>query len=140
MTWIGEYGYFGLFIFSLLAATIIPVSSESAVIGAVLNKMDVCYILLWATAGNCLGTLVNYFLGVFIGEKWVKKNPKKSTQRVMYLSNRYGWPVMFLSWLPVIGDPITIAAGIFRWNVFVFGAIVFSLRFLRYYLIVKLII
>jgi len=140
MTWIEEYGYFGLFVFSLLAATIIPVSSESALIGAVLNDMDIYYILLWATIGNCLGTVINYFIGVFIGEKWINKNPKKSTERAMHLSKKYGWPVMFLSWLPVIGDPITIAAGIFRWNAFVFAIIVFSLRFLRYYLIIELIV
>jgi len=140
MNWIEEYGYLGLFLFSLLAATIIPISSESALIGAILNGLDISFILLWATAGNCLGTLINYFLGIIIGEKWINKKTQKSRQRAVYLSKKYGWPALLLSWLPVIGDPITIIAGVLRWNFILFVSVVFSLRFLRYYLIVKIII
>jgi len=140
MNWVEEYGYFGLFLFCLLAATIIPISSESALIGAIFSNLDISYILLWATIGNCLGTLINYFLGIFIGEKWIYKKTHRSTKRAIHIAKKYGWPALFLSWLPVIGDPITIVAGVFRWNVIVFVTIVFSLRFLRYYLIVKIII
>ena len=140
MIWVEEYGYAGLFLICLLAATIIPISSESAVIGAILSDLDITYILFWATIGNCLGTLVNYLLGLWIGEKWINKKIKKSTKRAYDISKKYGWPALLLSWLPVIGDPITIVAGVLRWNAIVFVTIVFILRFLRYYLIIQLII
>jgi membrane protein YqaA with SNARE-associated domain len=140
MTWIDDYGYLGLFFFCLLAATIIPVSSESALVTALLNDLNPNYILLWATFGNCLGTVINYLIGLFIGEKWIRRQNKRSTMRAIAISEKYGWPALFLSWLPVIGDPITIFAGVFRWNAILFIVIVFSLRFLRYYLIVKIII
>ena len=138
MNWVEEYGYLGLFLFCLLAATIIPVSSESAFVAAILGKLNISYTLFWATLGNCLGTLINYFAGIFIGKNWLKRTNKKSIARVIHLSHTYGWPTLFLSWMPVIGDPITIAAGVFRWNALVFMVIVFSLRFIRYYLIVKI--
>ena len=140
MNWVEEYGYAGLFLFCFLAATIIPISSESAVIGALFTDLDTPMILFWATIGNCLGTLVNYFLGYWIGEKWLDKKMNKSTQRSYNLSKNYGWPALLLSWLPIIGDPITIIGGVLRWNIIVFISIVFSLRFLRYYLIIQLIL
>jgi membrane protein YqaA with SNARE-associated domain len=135
MTFVEEYGYLGLFLFCLLAATIIPISSESALIGAILSDLDIPAVLFWATLGNCLGTLINYFLGIFIGNKWLIKNARLNTKAIR-ISKKYGWPALFLTWLPVIGDPITIIAGILRWNAVMFVSIVFSLRFLRYYLIV----
>ena len=59
------YGYGGLFLFAFLAATIIPVSSESAVALAYYIDMNSGKVLIYAGMGNCLGTLFNYGLGYF---------------------------------------------------------------------------
>ena len=136
MDWIENYGYAGLFLFSLVAATIIPVSSESAVAGAALIHMKPVPLLFWATLGNCTGTVINYLLGVWVGKKWLTEKLNKSNQKAYKLTQKYGWWSLWLSWLPFIGDPITIIAGVLRWNFLTFSLIVFSLRFIRYYLIV----
>ncbi len=135
MNYIEDYGYAGLFLFCLLAATIIPISSEGAVAGAFLLKMKPLPILFWAALGNSLGTVINYFMGVWIGHKWLEKNKSNTVQRAYDLSRRYGIWALGLSWLPFIGDPITIIAGISRVNFGLFALIVFSLRTLRYVLI-----
>ena len=135
MNFVEEYGYIGLFLFCLLAATIVPVSSEGAITGAFLLKMQPVPVLFWASLGNVLGTLINYYLGVWIGRKWIDQNSKSALQRAYKLAREYGWWALALSWLPVIGDPITIVAGVLRWNVWLFIGVVFPLRILRYYLI-----
>jgi len=135
MNSVEEYGYIGLFLFCLLAATIVPVSSEGAIAGAFLLKMQPLPVLFWASLGNVLGTLINYYLGVWIGRKWIDQNSKAALQRAYKLAREYGWWALALSWLPVIGDPITIVAGVLRWNVGLFVLVVFPLRILRYYLI-----
>jgi len=138
MQFIEEYGYSGLFLFCLLAATIIPVSSEGVVAGSLLLGLKAVPVLFWATLGNWCGTLINYFMGKWLGKKWLERKQNRINTHSYNLVQRYGWPVLFLSWLPFIGDPITIIAGVLRWNFTVFVVIVFSLRFLRYYLILYL--
>lgn len=140
MLWIEEYGYIGLFLFCLLAATIIPVSSESAFIAAIIAKLNIKLVLFWATFGNCSGTFINYLTGWWIGEKWINKKISKTSGRAYSISKKYGWTTLFLSWLPVIGDPVTIIAGVLRWNIVTFIIIVFTLRFLRYYVILEIFI
>lgn len=136
MSFVEEYGLIGLFLFSLLAATIIPVSSESAVLGALYLEMSPESVLLWASLGNILGTIVNYAIGTWIGLKWLKAARSASAKKAIALTQKYGWLSLFLSWAPFIGDPVTIIAGVMRWNIWLFAAIVFSLRIFRYYLII----
>jgi membrane protein YqaA with SNARE-associated domain len=140
MNFIEEYGYWGLLLFCLLAATIIPISSEGAVAGALALKMKALPVLVWASVGNILGTVVNYFFGIWIGQKWVEKKITKSTKKAYEIAHKYGWWSLLLSWLPIIGDPITIAAGVLRWNFVLFSVIVFSLRILRYYALIYLLV
>ncbi len=140
MNFIEEYGYWGLLLFCLLAATIVPISSEGAVAGALALKMKALPVLIWASVGNILGTVVNYFFGIWIGQKWVEKKITKSTKKAYEIAHKYGWWSLLLSWLPIIGDPITIAAGVLRWNFFLFSVIVFSLRILRYYALIYLLV
>lgn len=132
MNFIEDYGFWGLFFFCFMAATIIPVSSEGAVAGALLLNMKPLPVLIWASVGNILGTVLNYFFGAWIGQKWLQKKLNKSSKRAYGIAQKYGWWSLLLSWLPIIGDPITIAAGVLRWNFLLFSLIVFSLRIFRY--------
>ncbi len=137
-SWTGS-GYLGLMAFSFLAATIVPVSSEAALAGALALDLRPVLVLLFATVGNCAGVALNYWLGRKGEEKFLQKHlHKRSVARAYHLTQRWGKWSLLLSWVPVIGDPITILAGVWRVNLPLFVAVTFPLRFLRYALIVGL--
>ena len=132
-------GPLGLFVSAFLAATILPFSSEAALITAYELGMDSKEALLYASLGNCLAVTLNFFLGrlLYVG---MKKRIKASRngRRALLLSHKYGYYSLLLSPFPIIGDPITIAAGLIRLNFFWFVLITFSLRIFRYWLILSM--
>jgi len=131
-----EFGPLGLFLSAFLAATILPFSSELALIGAIELGMNPQDALIYASLGNCLAVLVNYFLGYFLYTLMHEKIEKsKVGQKAYKLSHKYGYFALLLSPLPIIGDPITIVSGLIRLNVLWFIVITFTLRIGRYYLI-----
>ena len=137
MNWIEDYGYFGLCAFTFLAATIVPVSSEAAVLGALSLKMKPLAVLLWASIGNSLGVVLNYFIGRRAADYWLKKHHQDRFFRKAHeLTEKYGWLALLASWLPVIGDPITIAAGVVHMNRLVFFSMAITLRIARYLFVI----
>ena len=112
---LGAYG--GLFIAAFLAATILPAQSEAG-LAALILASPASVILLVATAslGNVCGSVVNWYLGRgitrFTGKKWFPENAQLSRATNCY--RRYGRWSLLLSWVPVIGDPLTVVAGIMR--------------------------
>lgn len=134
-----EFGPLGLFFSAFLAATILPFSSEVALVGAVEMGMHKGDALLYASLGNCLAVMVNFFLGVFFYALMQDKIQASRTGRKAYaIAHKYGYFSLLLSPFPVIGDPITIAAGLIRLNIFYFVLITFALRIGRYYLLLQL--
>ena len=129
--------YLGLALTAFLAATILPFSSEAAVIAAVLAGWDPVLVLFWASLGNGLACLLNYGLGRLFSD-WALRSLQKNRWgvRAQDWINRYGMVSMSLSWLPLIGDPLTIAAGLVRLNFWWFALIVVSLRIARYVAII----
>lgn len=110
-------GYLGLMAFSFLAATVIPVSSEAALAGGLASDMQPMLALLFATIGNCAGVPLNYWLGYKGEEKLLHKHlQKRGVAKAYEITQRWGKWSLLLSWLPVVGDPITILAGILRMN------------------------
>ena len=133
------YSYLSLTVFAFLAATIIPVSSEAALAASLALGTNPILALIFATIGNCAGVAFNYWLGWKGEEKLLHKHlQKKSVARAYRITQRWGKWSLLLSWLPVIGDPITILAGILRINFTLFVAVTFPLRFLRYLLVVSI--
>lgn len=131
-----HFGYAGLMSFSFLAATILPVSSETVLAAALALKMPPWPALLFATVGNCAGVAFNYWLGWKGEEKLLRQHLQKTAvARAYRMAQRCGKGSLLLSWLPVIGDPITIVAGVLKINFGLFAATAFTLRFLRYLLI-----
>jgi len=123
-----------LFISAFLAATILPFSSEVAFVGAISNGMPVDSALIYASSGNILAIILNYFLGFLLYEKTNNKlKSSKIGRKSLIYGHKYGVYALLLSWLPIIGDPITLVAGLFRVNFFTFILIAGSARFLRYY-------
>ena len=110
--------YLSLFIISFLAATILPFSSELTLAGLMAtSSYDNLLLLLVASLGNVLGSAVNWILG-FYSRKLSKKKwfPFKDEQieKSSKWFNKFGrWSLLF-AWVPIIGDPLTLAAGLLR--------------------------
>ncbi len=133
MNWVDEYGLIGLFVGAFLAATILPMSSEALLFGALELDFKPSRALFWASLGNCLGVVLNYFLGALMREKYLQRFEKR---RVFLWLKKYGWSALLLSWAPFVGDPITILAGAFRIPFAVFVLVALPLRVLRYLLLI----
>ncbi|WP_323161390.1 YqaA family protein [Pseudomonas fluorescens] len=111
-------GYLGLFLAAFGAATLLPLQSEAVLVGLLVSdRYRLWGLLAVATLGNVLGSLVNWWLGRglerFQDRRWFPVGPKHMARaRVHY--QRYGHWSLLLSWLPVIGDPLTLIAGVMR--------------------------
>ena len=108
----------GVFFAAFLSATLLFGLSEAALVAAAqLPEMRLIDLFLVATAGNVLGAVVNFALGRtllrFEHRRWFPVSPA-NRQRAEALFARYGQPILLFSWLPVIGDPLTLAAGLLR--------------------------
>lgn len=117
-----------LFLASFLAATLLPGGSEAALFGALKLHPE----LLWpalgvATLGNTLGGLSSYLIGRLI--------PQKDGIRGLALIRRWGSPVLLLSWVPLLGDPLCVAAGWLRLNPWWSALFIALGKFLRYWVI-----
>ncbi len=90
-----------------------------------------------ASSGNVLAIILNYYLGYFLYEKTKVKLFHSSLGKKAFLwGHKYGYSALLLSWLPLIGDPLTIVAGLVRLNFVWFIVIAGILRVLRYWFIV----
>ena len=123
-----------LFVSAFLAATLLPFSSEIAFVAALKNGMPTLHALFFASAGNILAIIFNYFLGYFLYTKTKEKLlHSKTGKKAFYFGHKYGYFALLLSWLPIIGDPITIVAGLLRLEFVWFVVIAATLRVGRYY-------
>ncbi len=110
--------YLSLFIISFLAATILPFSSELTLAGLIAtSSYDNLFLLIVASLGNILGSVVNWILGFYSRNLSTKKwFPFKDEQieKSSKWFNKFGrWSLLF-AWVPIIGDPLTLAAGLLR--------------------------
>jgi membrane protein YqaA with SNARE-associated domain len=125
-----------LFFAAFLAATLLPFSSEAAFLVALSNEMPLENALFFASSGNILAIVFNYFLGYFLYTKTKDKLFKSKWGTKAYkLGHRYGYYALLFSWLPLIGDPLTLVAGLVRLKFVWFVILAGTLRFLRYYLL-----
>jgi membrane protein YqaA with SNARE-associated domain len=132
-SWAVAHGGWGLFVVAFLAATILPFSSEVAFAGALAAKVPVGEALVFASVGNCLACLLNYGLGALFHERAGRKlQASRVGRKALDWSQRYGPIALLASWLPIVGDPLTIAAGVTRVRFGWFAAVVIPLRVLRY--------
>jgi len=135
MEYFTEFGYTGLFIASFLAATILPLSSEIVLSALLLNGLSPVALISIATTGNVLGSLTNYFLGYWASKEILKKWLKMSNEDFVRAEQRftkYGLLSLCFAWVPIIGDPITVVAGVLRVRLFWFIILVTTGKLLRY--------
>lgn len=110
--------YAGLFFSALVAATILPMQSEALLVGLILtDTYPVSALLAVASVGNILGSVINWWLGRgierFRERKWFPVN-RSTMEQAQHWYQRYGKWSLLLSWAPVIGDPLTVVAGVLR--------------------------
>ena len=110
--------YLSLFIISFLAATILPLSSELTLAGIIsTSNYDNLFLLIVASLGNILGSVVNWALGFYSRnlskKKWFPFKDEQIEKSSKWF-NKFGrWSLLF-AWVPIIGDPLTLAAGLLR--------------------------
>ncbi len=128
-----QYGFWALLLISFIAATIVPLSSEIAMVTSIVLGLNWVEAVVACSIGNCLACSLNYGMGAVIGKPLLPKLEKsKGGRTAKRWVEKYGLYSLLLSWTPIFGDPITIAAGIFRMNILYYVLIVFSLRIFRY--------
>lgn len=133
--------YLSLFITGFIAATLFPASSELLLLA--LLQQAYHPLLLWfaATTGNTLGSCVNWWLGKqlrrFQHQRWfpVSENQLVRAERLFL---RYGRWSLLLSWLPVVGDPLTMIAGVLKVPFPIFLLLVTLGKGLRYAILILL--
>jgi membrane protein YqaA with SNARE-associated domain len=129
--------YLGLFGVAFLAATILPAQSELGLAGLIASSdYDVLILILVASAGNTLGAVVNWILGRGIDRlhdrKWFPVTPEQLDKATKQY-HKYGRWSLLLSWMPIIGDPLTMVAGVLReplWSFLVLVSIAKTLRYI----------
>ncbi len=114
-----------LFSSSFLAATLLPGGSEAVLFGVLkLHPEQVWPALGIATLGNTLGGLSSYLIGRLLPQK--KDLPGLAAMR------KYGAPALLLSWVPILGDPLCVAAGWLRLNPWLSTLFIALGKFARY--------
>ena len=128
--------YTSLFISSFLSSTILPGHSEIILTAFIfLKKYPIIDLIFFASIGNILGSILNWCIGYFLtnlkDRKWFPINKSQLTRASSWFL-KYGKWTLFLSWVPIIGDPLTIIAGIFRVPIYTFILIVSLAKTMRY--------
>ena len=135
--------YFGLFLAALGAATLLPMQSETVLASMLLSQAYPAVVLLSvATLGNVLGSILNWLLGRSIirlrHKRWF---PASETQleKAQRFYLKYGYWSLLLSWVPLIGDPLTLIAGVLREPLWRFVLIVTVAKGARYLVVAALV-
>lgn len=133
--------YLILFASAFLSATLFPFGSEALLIYNITQGYNIYLLLFFASIGNTLGSIVNYFIGLkgeeyLVKKKYLNENKVLKTQKIF---DKYGSFSLLLSWLPIIGDPITLIAGVLKYNFKKFVVLVLLAKSSRYIVIALLI-
>lgn len=128
--------YAGLFSAAFIAATLLPLQSEAILVGLILRgDYSLIALLLTASVGNTLGSAVNWLLGRgverFRDRRWFPVKPAQ-LEKAQGWYRRYGKWSLLLSWLPIGGDALTVAAGVMREPLPTFLILVFIGKAARY--------
>ena len=134
--------YLILFFSAFISATLFPFGSEALFIYDINEGYNIYLLLFFATIGNSLGSIFNYFLGLK-GEEYLIRKKLLSEKMILKSKNyfdKYGFYCLLFSWLPIIGDPFTFVAGILKYDLKKFVIIITLAKFLRYLFIALVVI
>ncbi len=117
-----------LFASSFLAATLLPGGSEAVLFGVLkLDPQQYWPALAVATLGNTLGGMSSYLIGRIV--------PQRAEIRGLNWIKLYGSPALLLAWVPILGDPLCVAAGWLRVNPWLAALFMALGKFARYLVI-----
>lgn len=133
--------YLVLFFAAFGAATLLPLQSEAVLVALLLQAQHASFLLiLVASLGNILGSCVNWYLGLkieqFKNKKWFPISEVKML-KAEKIYQKYGFWSLLLSWTPLIGDPITLIAGLMKekfWRFLLMVSIAKTARYIFIYL------
>lgn len=133
-----DYGYIGMFVSAFLAGSVFPLSSElvmTALMAAGLNPVS---LVVWGTVGNVLGSMFNYCIGHLGRMEWIERylkvKPEELDRARRFMAGRGAW-MGFFSFLPVVGEGLTIVLGLMRANVLICTLSITIGKLLRYILL-----
>lgn len=130
-----EHGLPALFGLSFLASTLLPVGSEPLLVLMLIEGRDPYVCVGVATAGNTLGSVTSYLVGLWGGPVLIHRIlrvSEASLDRARRVYRRFGAYSLLLSWLPILGDPLCVLGGIFRLKFPLFVGLVSLSKLLRY--------
>ena len=110
-----DWSLWGLFLSAFVSSTLLPGGSEAVLmLLAAEGAGDKTALLVVATLGNTLGGMSSWALGRIIAWRFPARRIAAKEQRAIARIRRWGSPALLLSWLPVVGDPLCLAAGWLR--------------------------
>ncbi|ASG02795.1 MULTISPECIES: YqaA family protein [Vibrio] len=128
--WFAGSALWVLFFSGFLSATLLPGSSEASLFATLsLNQFPVFWVIAVASAGNTLGGLTNYWLGIWLPNRTERE---KHGHKALAWLNKYGYWALLFSWLPVVGDVLCLAAGWLRMKFLPTFVIILIGKALRY--------
>ena len=135
-----DAGLWGLFSSAFISSTLLPGGSEALLLWMSANTAYSNFSLLAvASVGNTLGGMTSWLLGFAMERRLERNHPlKDSTQKALARIRKYGSPALLLSWLPVVGDPLCLAAGYVRCNPWLSALYIFIGKAARYAVLIWL--
>lgn len=133
--------YLTLFMTALISATLFPLGSEALLIYDIKEGYNIYLLLLFATLGNSLGSVINYYMALK-GEEFLLEKKVLSEKHIVkgkFYFDKYGSWIILLSWLPIVGDTITFVAGLLKYDFKKFLILVTISKLSRYLFIVYLV-
>lgn len=133
-----DYGYIGMFVSAFLAGSVFPLSSELVMTALIAAGLSPTLLVVWGTAGNVLGSMLNYCIGHLGRMEWIERylkvKPEELDRARRFMAGHGAW-MGFFAFLPVIGEGLTIVLGLMRANILITTASVTIGKLLRYILL-----
>ena len=131
-----DWSYFGLFIATFLAGSILPFSSEFVLSGVLSVGANPWGCIAAATAGNFLGGMSCYWIGHFGKIEWIEKYlkvPQVKLDKYLKFLHGKGALMAFFTFVPIVGDLIAVSLGYMRANVWWTALSMLLGKLLRYW-------
>lgn len=133
-----EAGLLGLFLLGFAAATVLPLGSEWLLVLLISQGTPVAEAVMAATVGNYLGSCTTWGIGLLGSQALVSRllriSPEQAARARQFYQTWGVWTLL-LAWLPIIGDPLCLVAGVLRTRFWLFSLLVFSGKLARYLLL-----
>ena len=125
----------GLFIGSFLASSLVPFSADALYVAALATGSNHLVTLIVATLGNWFGGITTYWIGRLGKWEWIEKHLKvkrETLDKQKRYIDRYGVWLALLSWVPIVGDVITLTLGFYKAPAFMSSFLIGVGKFARF--------